>query len=413
MNSLVNWDNLKPYNSNQNKSFEELCYQLAFEKFSSKGQLTSIDDSGGGDGVEFYLELPNGDVWGWQCKFFGRFDEGGRKSQIKSSLQRAYDKHGTNLKKWVLCSRLSLTNEERKWFTTKLSKNIHNRRVVLPKMHSVELEHWGDTIIINSLRKYPDIHRYFFTEKILDFNWFKNKFNIVANSTVIKTKYLNGLHVSGEADRSVIQIIADARLSDLIEESKKILEIDKFANEYEQGIAEISKEENIFDFKEDYKKTKDFLLSKDYSKIVKNGNNLLDNAQVILKKEDSKSLTKIIEDIKIYKEQLQQFYSDYSVFRDEDNIPSVHWDTEENEKDDNLKRKIKKCRNTILGPYFTLRNYIDAYLNIFYNFEYRNLNELHISGHASKGKTHLATNIIDYQINHNKPAIFLFGKVMI
>ncbi|WP_459212306.1 hypothetical protein [Aquimarina rhabdastrellae] len=43
--------------SNQNKSFEELCYQLVFEEYSSKGQLTSIDDSHGGDGVEFYLKL--------------------------------------------------------------------------------------------------------------------------------------------------------------------------------------------------------------------------------------------------------------------------------------------------------------------------------------------------------------------
>ena len=104
MEILVNWDNLKPYNSNRSKSFEELCYQLMYEEYAFKGQLTSIDDSGGGDGVEFFLEFPNGNIWGWQCKFFGRLSESGRKTQIKKSLQKAYDVHGTNLKRWTLCS---------------------------------------------------------------------------------------------------------------------------------------------------------------------------------------------------------------------------------------------------------------------------------------------------------------------
>ena len=43
-----------------------LCYQLAKRLHGSGGRFTSIDDSGGGDGVEFYLTLPNGDQWGWQ-----------------------------------------------------------------------------------------------------------------------------------------------------------------------------------------------------------------------------------------------------------------------------------------------------------------------------------------------------------
>lgn len=410
MNSIINWDNLKPYKSNQNKSFEELCYQISFEIYSSKGKLTSIDDSGGGDGVEFYLELPNGDIWGWQCKFFGRFNEGGRKEQIKSSLQRAFDKHGTKLKKWVLCSRLSLTNEERIWFNSKLSRSKHSGRTVLPAINSVDLEHWGETKLNNFLRKYPDIHRYFFTDKILDFNWFKNKFTTVVNTTVIKSKYLNGLHVKGEAYETVIQTLADTRLSDLIEESKEILEVDKFIDEYKNRLIEIRNEENIFDFNEDYKKIKDFLFLNNYSNILKNGDLLLGKAQKCLIEEDSKSLSDVIEEIKVYTNELQQFYSDYSEFKLEENIPSIHWDTEEKEKDDSLKRKMKNCRETILGPYFTLRNYIDAFINIFYRLEYSHLNELHITGNASKGKTHLATNIVEYQINNDKPAVFLFGK---
>lgn len=410
MSELINWNKLKTYATNQNKSFEELCYQLAFEEYSSQGELTSIDDSGGGDGVEFYLEFPNGDIWGWQCKFFGRFDEGGRKEQIKSSLQRAYDKHGSRLKKWVLSSQLSLTPTEKTWFESSLAESIRNGRTVLPNNHTVDLEHWGDSKILNLLRKHQDIHNYFFAEKILGNDWYKTKFELVSNSSVLKSKYLNGLHVSGEADDKVIQVLCDKRLADLIDKSKEFLDVDRFLDEYEEKVDDIRKEENIHEFTEDYYKIKNFVLNKDYPNIVRIGNDLLGKSQEFLRDEDLKSFTLLIEEMISYKKKLDDFYIEYSDLRTPESIPSVHWDAEEVEKDNSKKRRIKSCRETILGPYFTLRNFIDAYLNIFQCFEYRNLNELHISGHASKGKTHLATNIVEYQINENKPAIFLFGK---
>ena len=65
-------DKLKTYNSDKKKSFEFLCYQLCYEQFHTEGSFTPIDDSGGGDGVEFYLTKENGEEYGWQCKFFDR-----------------------------------------------------------------------------------------------------------------------------------------------------------------------------------------------------------------------------------------------------------------------------------------------------------------------------------------------------
>lgn len=108
------------------------------------GAFTSIDDSGGGDGVEFYLTVQNGDVWGWQCKFFsgdGRLDDGGRKEQIKKSLKRAFDVHGLNLKKWFLCTKNSFTNKENDWFLSKLHKTKTSGNQILPDGHNTELVH--------------------------------------------------------------------------------------------------------------------------------------------------------------------------------------------------------------------------------------------------------------------------------
>ena len=57
---MIDWSKLKPYQNDKYRSFEELCYQIAKGLYGENGLFTSVDDSGGGDGVEFYLTLPNG-----------------------------------------------------------------------------------------------------------------------------------------------------------------------------------------------------------------------------------------------------------------------------------------------------------------------------------------------------------------
>ena len=64
---MIDWSKLKSYEHDQYRSFEELCYQIAKGLYGDRGRFTSIDDSGGGDGVEFYVTLPGGDQWGWQA----------------------------------------------------------------------------------------------------------------------------------------------------------------------------------------------------------------------------------------------------------------------------------------------------------------------------------------------------------
>jgi hypothetical protein len=410
MSSLLNWDNLKPYRSDQKKSFEELCYQITYEEYKEVGILSSIDDSGGGDGVEFYIELPSGDIWGWQCKFFGRFDDGGAKEQIKKSLQKAHRVHGVNLKKWTLCSKLSLTPNEKDWLYSKLEKTKRNGEQILPNGHSVSLDHWGESEILNFLRTYSDIHRYFFSDKILEIEWYKKKFELILTSSVIKAKYLNGLHIEGQADTSIAQIMCDERLIKQIQDHATELDIDEFANEVSARIKAIQNNENIHGFKDDYESVKKYVLSVNIPETINQGNQYISKSIEYIQKEDFAGLDSLIEQIKTYVKKLNKLFEEYSEYKLLEKIPNVHWDTQEIEDNEETKKKIKECRETILGPYFTLRNYIESYREVFYYFELRKLNELHITGKASKGKTHLAINTIEYQINKNKPALFLFGK---
>src|ERR1700691_1191690 len=145
MTISIDWNKLKDYKFDKRKSFEELCFQVAYENFSNEGTFISIDDSGGGSGVEFYLVRPNGSVWGWQAKFYphGRFT-GSRRGQVKKSLKQSLEDH-KKLEKWFLCSPTDFTtqgkNPEHKWFYEKLKKMAPG----------VELIFWGERFFVNEL----------------------------------------------------------------------------------------------------------------------------------------------------------------------------------------------------------------------------------------------------------------------
>ncbi len=408
MIDILNWDKLKPYNSTQNKSFEELCFQVCIEEYKSMGNFVRIDDSGGGDGVEYYLEFSNGDIWGWQCKFFGRFNEGGRHNQIKKSLQTAYNRHGSNLKKWILCSKNSLTNEEKNWFDS-VGTLIHDGTKVLPDTAAIKLEHWGDSILLNLLRKYPSIHKFFFTDKVLDENWFKEKFDLVYNSNVIKTKYLDELHIRGEVDDFVIKNIGGKELVNIIEKTETNIGIEHFLKEYKEAILKIKNNENKHDFSEIYEEIKSFLFSNNYDTIVQDGVELISEIKEYFLLDNYKLSPSLEIKSNNYKIRFRDFYELYIEYKNAEKLTSVHWDNEEKEIVKETKDKIKNCRETLLGPYFTLRNY-DYFLEIFEHLSSLKNNEIHISGNASKGKTHVAVNIVKNHLERNKPALFVFGK---
>ncbi|MCW2119713.1 hypothetical protein [Flavobacterium sp. 7A] len=408
MMDLINWSNLKPYKSTQNKCFEELCFQICMEEFNSKGDFVRIDDSGGGDGVEFYLLLPNGDIWGWQCKFFGRFSEGGRQEQIKKSIATAYRKHGNKLKKWILCSQNSLTNQEKKWFDSIPSLQYKGSEIV-PQSDSVFLEHWGDSTILNYLRKHPSIYKFFFTEKILDDEWFKGKFDLVYSSNVIRTKYLDNLHTKGEVDDFVSRHLGGVELVDLIKKAEIKIDLLQFQKEFNIGVKKITERKNEYEFKEIYDEINLFLGLNSYHSIINDGVELLKEIKLFLL-ENNYRLSEVLQiKIQVYKIHFREFFDLYTNYKDIKKLKSVHWDNEENEEDKGQKYKIKECRNTLLGPYFTIRNY-DYFLNVFDECSLLKSNEMHIGGNASKGKTHISVNIIKKQIEKGKPGIFVFGK---
>jgi len=188
----IDFSSLKPYDGKVTKCFEQLCYQLALKKYAHLGKFTPIDGSGGDSGVEFYLQLNNGETWGWQCKYFGdtgRLNFGNRKKQIKDSLETACRNH-TALTKWILCLKTDLTADslspkgkqsrgEQYWFDTELPKKI-------PSGRSVELVHWGESHILTLLNSQNTLAlEAFFSENL---NLMRNGLEISLMKTLRKSK---------------------------------------------------------------------------------------------------------------------------------------------------------------------------------------------------------------------------------
>ncbi len=191
MINSVDFQKLKPYKDDNKKSFELLCYHIAKRSFSSEGLFTPVDDSGGGDGVEFYLTKPDKSEFGWQAKFFkdtDRLNHGNRKGQIIKSLKKACEVH-PNLKKWFLCTPSTFTPDETDWFKNELPKGI-------PDTFTSELEliHLNSADITTFLAdpKFAGIAGFFFGTLELDIKWFNTKFQ--ENFKMVENKYDPEVH---------------------------------------------------------------------------------------------------------------------------------------------------------------------------------------------------------------------------
>jgi hypothetical protein len=230
---MIDWSKLKSYKGDKYRSFEELCYQVAKGLYGQEGQFTPIDDSGGGDGVEFYMTLPNGDQWGWQAKFYYpglRLSEGNRKRAIKDSLRRACEKH-PRLRKWILCTPTNFTPDEQSWFESTLPQSV------LRDM-DVQLVHWGDSDFNNWLSepRFSGKKHYFFGELELGFDWFRCQ--VDKQIAAIRDKFNPFLHTETSVDARIHELLGDEAFTIYIKE--RIIELEGQLEEYRKAVTDLN-----------------------------------------------------------------------------------------------------------------------------------------------------------------------------
>jgi len=388
---MIDWSKLKPYKGFKWKSFEKLCYSIARRFYHNQGNFTPIDDSGGGDGVEFYLTMPDGMEWGWQAKFYypePRLKKSGRKTSIRNSLKRA-DKNHKRLKKWFLCTPTDFTTHEIKWF-----------KELQQKYPNVILEHWGDSDF-NDFLTNPlllGIKNYYFGNLELSIDWFRAQVEKQVRN--VGDRFIPGLHTETHVDFWIHTLLGDSVFRQHLEE--QITRGDKRIAQFQKTVEELCKT------------------------ATKTGQQDARNKISVYSAQLGKTFTEITQAIV----DTRSYLSAGQI----EKIGQINWDLLERElgesldgysqavrefEKENLREESKEKDETRVNEYARQKASASVYLAnevadllhmLDSDIKTATLHELHIFGGAGIGKTHVACHISRERITRGLPAILLLGK---
>ncbi len=392
---MIDWSKLKPYQNDKYRSFEELCYQIAKGLYGEKGRFTSIDDSGGGDGVEFYLTLENGDEWGWQAKFYypNKRLSSSRKRSITESLERACEIH-PRLKKWFLCTPTNFTPNEQKWFDNTLRQSISE---------DIEIEHWGDSDFNNWLSepRFSGKLNYFFGKLELNLDWFKRQFD--KQGTGVGDKFDSSLHTETDVDAEIHALLGDKAFVHQI--TKWVEKLEGELPDLKEAIDDLKRPIPYIEWSEEEK-----------SKVVKAAESLQDalvniidkfeQARKILNKQELTTAQAI--DWGTAFGQLRKVFDNYEKVTMESGISKIKCTTEKKYEE----QVLRKASSVVRGPRNLVAKLLDKFFpSVIWKQGLINKSDLHILGDAGIGKTHIACNICDDRLKNGLPALFIRGSL--
>lgn len=381
---MIDWNKLYDYNNYKFKSFECFCFCIANRQFDDKGKFTPIDGSGGDGGVEFYLNLDNGEYWGWQAKFFdntARLSYSNRKTQIMESLISSC-KNYPKLTKWFLCTNSDFTPKENKWYKDKIKSNVktikkYKELTDVEKEHvdnvleNLELVHWGESKFNHfcSLPECQGILNYFFGEFEINMDWFNDKFDLFKTTDI---EFLKELYVENNVNENINSILIQEDALNLFNDF--IDEIDSFSLDSEKIILkDDSKKEIMEDLLNEYIDIHNIIIE-DLKNILKFFRNMdLNKIDVSDTNNNLITLNKITSEFK-------DFENEYIYNESEDNGYSALY------KMDNHNFWIKLAISNI------------------YSLLSHNLN---IIGDAAVGKTFTVSNLAHDLLNNNKPCLII------
>ena len=393
---MIDWSKLEPYENDQRRSFEELCYQIAKGLYGEKGRFTSIDDSGGGDGVEFYLTLPNGDQWGWQAKFYypdKRLKNSNRKTPIKNSLKKTCEKH-PRLKKWFLCTPTNFTPSEQTWFDDTLRQSIP------PNM---DVEHWGDSDFNNWLSepRFSGKRNYFFGELELNLDWFETQFK--KQIAGVGDKFDSSLHTETDVDAEIHALLGDKAFVHQITEWIEKLEED--LPDLKEAIDDLKRPIPYIEWDEE-EKSKVIDGAKSLQDALVNIIDRFEQARKILDKQELTTAQAM--DWRAAFDQLRKVFDNYEKVTTESDMLQI----KSIGKKEDEEQVLRNASSVVHGPRNLVARLLDKFFpSVIWKQGLINKSDLHILGGAGIGKTHIACNICDERLTNGLPALFVRGSL--
>ncbi|PQJ09216.1 hypothetical protein CJD36_020740 [Flavipsychrobacter stenotrophus] len=384
----MDWNKLKPYKNSKNKSLEQLCFQIARKLYANEGVFTEIDDSGGGDGVEFYLTKHDGTIIGWQAKFYEgsqRLKDGGRKKAILGSFKKACKVH-PDLHTWYLCTNTKFTPQEQTWFESKVKQSVANSNNII-------IEHWSEGKINAWLDEpqFAGLKSTYFGELELSPNWFQGNFDQFYH--LIDNKFSKSLHTK---DSQLFQYYIDPLLlnnthSDYFSDKIQSIVTDNETIRNNVKLINFEKHPEFrFELSNLFEQSLAFLLEHiqriNQLKVLKQNKNIKELLE-LASQNNVDDLFGILQKFNDYWEYLH---------KSTDNAPQEYSLTQH-------KTKIKEAIDEFGG----IANSLEYLYGVFLRKSYHSFNLL---GDAGIGKTHICTSIaLDY-LSAELPVIFIPAK---
>lgn len=393
---MIDWTNLIQLRGAQDKAFEELIFQVAHRLYMDEGHLIRVDDTGGGDGVECYISLANGDQWGWQAKFYpgGRLNQGNRKASIAGSLQRSCEVH-PNLKKWFLCIPTNLTPAEQQWFDEVLPQSI-------PIHRNVDLEYWGDSQFIEFFAQSAmvGIKAFFFGELELSMEWFNEQVqrNIKRHSDKVKTS----LHVSTEVDREIHCLLRDSDFAetitnDLVEAQEYVDNLNRKARSLSNRLVNITD----IEWKHEPKQIEQYAtsLAESLATLGSELRNIIEHL--------GKGINQASEPVPLPTSfgSARIALDAYADIRDQNDPHALPFQGEEQHRN----HVVWEAYDVLSIPLHEAEHLIGLFDNIYQWIMRSQQTVLHLLGNAGAGKSDIAVFICSSRIQQSLPALFVNG----
>lgn len=168
MRDGINWNIIRSIEGDQKAGFEELVCQIARkEKKENYTRFVQLGIKDGG--LECYWELDDGNIIGWQAKYFLSSFSNSQWSQIKESVKRASETYGEKLDTMIIAVPYKPTHAMQE----KADKKILKWKDEFE--NCPEIEYWwaGDLNNFLSQEKYDGFRKFWFNELQFNSKWFK------------------------------------------------------------------------------------------------------------------------------------------------------------------------------------------------------------------------------------------------
>lgn len=246
----LNWSNLISLNGSQHNAFEELVCQLADSEFTSRKKFVRIAAPDGG--IEAYCEFDNGEIYGWQAKFFLNSLGSSQWTQVQDSFYSALENY-PNLTKYYICIPVDRNNPVipgKKSFLDRWNEKIEKwKQYATEKGRSIEFEFWGSFELFDRLSYSQNSGKksFWFNESELSNpKWFKDKLNQTINN--LGARYTPELHVDMPISMSFYALRRDVKFKEYFLEKahQAIIHLDKKNKIIKQDFSPLNGHINCF-----------------------------------------------------------------------------------------------------------------------------------------------------------------------